>query len=242
MATSFGAATEAYEAGRPSYPDEAVAWMVAGLPAGATVIDVGAGTGKLTRSLVDAGFSVTAVDPDAEMLAALAGSVAGVETVVGSAEELPLPDGSADAVVLGQAWHWVDPVRASAEIGRVVGPGGRLGLIWNIRDERTDWVLAMSELINRSAAERLIIAIDGVGVEDPFEPAERNQFEWSRPMTRSMIEQMVASRSYYLTGDDERRARIDHDLAALLDTRPELADGGTIALPYVTHAFRAQRV
>ena len=140
-ATSFGGQAASYEAGRPDYPFDAVAWMLEPLPHGSRrVADVGAGTGKLTRVLVEApDAEVVAIDPDAAMLAVLRQNVPGVPTFAGTAEALPLPDASVDAVVLGQAWHWVDPVAASAEAGRAVRRGGVLGLVWNLRDDREEW-------------------------------------------------------------------------------------------------------
>src|SRR6218665_193187 len=154
MATSFGAEAGHYEAGRPEYPFEAVAWMLEPMPAGSRrIVDVGAGTGKLTRVLAAApDAEIVAVDPDASMLAALRKAVPGVPTFSGTAESLPLPDAGVDAVVLGQAWHWVDPVAASAEIGRVTRSGGVLGLIWNLRDERADWVRRLTEIMHGSNA------------------------------------------------------------------------------------------
>ena len=159
-ATSFGAQAQDYEVGRPEYPFDAVAWMLEILPAGAQrVADVGAGTGKLTRAIAHApGAQIVAIDPDPAMLAALRENVPGVPTFLGTAESLPLPDDSLDAVVLGQAWHWVDPVRASAEIGRAVRADGALGLIWNIRDERVEWVRDLSRIMHRSAAEEALAA------------------------------------------------------------------------------------
>ena len=143
MSLSFGAAAGAYESGRPDYPREAVDWMLAPVRAhdrALRVADVGAGTGKLTRTIVEAGAEVVAIDPDPGMLAALREHVHGVPTFVGTGERMPLPDASLDAVLLGQAWHWVDPVAASAEAARVLRAGGVLGLVWNIRDESDPWV------------------------------------------------------------------------------------------------------
>ncbi|WP_341998320.1 class I SAM-dependent methyltransferase [Microbacterium sp. LWH7-1.2] len=143
MSLSFGAAAGAYESGRPGYPREAVDWMLPPVrePGRALrVADVGAGTGKLTRTIVEAGAEVVAIDPDADMLAALREHVHGVPTFVGTAERMPLPDASVDAVLLGQAWHWVDPVAASAEVGRVLRQRGVLGLVWNTRDGSDPWV------------------------------------------------------------------------------------------------------
>ena len=239
MATSFGAAAGAYESGRPGYPAEAVAWLLehGGVDV-VDVVDVGAGTGKLTRALLGEGRRVTAIDPDPEMLAVLATALPEVTTGLGTAESLPLADGSADLVTLGQAWHWVDPVAASAEIGRVLRPAGALALLWNIRDESVPWVAAMSEIMHHSAAEQMI-RTDRVQVAAPFGPLEERAWAWRRPITRAALVDMVASRSYVITADATTRARIDAELAELFDSLPELAGGGTIDLPYTTHVFRA---
>ncbi len=135
---SFGAEAAAYERGRPSYPPEAIDWL---LPPGARdVLDLGAGTGKLTTRLVERGLGVVAVDPIPEMLELLSNSLPDTPALLGTAEEIPLPDDSVDAVLVAQAWHWFDPERAVKEVARVLRPGGRLGLVWNTRDERLGWV------------------------------------------------------------------------------------------------------
>jgi SAM-dependent methyltransferase len=131
-AAGFASAAEVYERARPSYPAEAVAWIVeaAGLGPGKTVLDVGAGTGKLTRLLVPSGARVVAVEPIAEMRALIEGA----ETVDATAEALPFADSSADAIAVAQAFHWFDHERALPELHRVLRPGGRLVLVWNMRD------------------------------------------------------------------------------------------------------------
>lgn len=164
-ATSFGQQAAAYDRGRPEYPAEAVAWMLAA--AGHDVVDVGAGTGKLTRAALATGRDVVAVDPDDAMLATLASRTPGVATHVGTAEKLPLPDASADAVIVGQAWHWVDPAAASREIARVLRPGGTLGLIWNIRDRSESWVAEFAAMMEPSGGENMVEG-DGPRVEAPF--------------------------------------------------------------------------
>ena len=180
MATSFGAAAGAYDEGRPDYPAEAVAWLLE--PAGPRprVADIGAGTGKLTKVVATLGADVIAVDPDAAMLARLRDVLPGVQTLIGAAETLILPDESLDAAVLGQAWHWVDPVAGSAEIGRVLRPGGVLGLIWNIRDESVPWVARLTAIMKGSHAEQLL-AGDGPVVASPFGPLETRTWRWQRP-------------------------------------------------------------
>lgn len=156
MARSFGAQAGAYERGRPTYPVEAVAWLLDGVGDAARVADVGAGTGKLTavvsHLMAERGGEIIAVDPDAAMLDTLRATLPGTETLVGTAEHVNLPDESVDAVVLGQAWHWVDPVAASAELGRILKPGGTLGLIWNSRDESVQWVARLGGIMQGSNA------------------------------------------------------------------------------------------
>lgn len=241
LSTSFGAAAGAYEAGRPDYPREAVAWMLE--PVAGTdrprVADVGAGTGKLTRVAAALGMAVTAVDPDEAMLDALRAAVPDVPTAIGTAERLPLPDASQDAVILGQAWHWVDPVGGSREVARVLRPGGVLGLIWNIRDEATPWVRRLTEIMRASRAESAL-ADGGPEVDIPFGPLEQRQWSWIRPMVRGRLLDMARSRSYVITASEDERARIEAGLAELLDDIGAVGET-TVELPYVTSAFRVLR-
>jgi SAM-dependent methyltransferase len=242
MSRSFGADAASYEAGRPEYPAEAVEWMLqpANRPGRALrVADVGAGTGKLTRVVVGLGAEVVAIDPDGQMLETLRAHVEGVPTLEGTAEDVPLADGSLDAVVVGQAWHWVDPGRASAEAARVLRSGGVLGLIWNIRDERVDWVQRLTEVMTASNAEQMI-ADGGPTVTPPFPASEHRTWSWSRPMTRETLFAMARSRSYVLTADPEVRERIEAGLAALCDEIGAVGDA-VVDLPYVTEAFRTMR-
>ena len=246
MANSFGAAAAAYEQGRPDYPVEAVAWLLE--PAGAhpRIVDIGAGTGKLTRAVTELvagagaegrGAEVIAVDPDAEMLGELRRSLPGIRTLIGTAEALGLPDESVVVAVLGQAWHWVDPVAGSAEIGRVLKPGGVLGLVWNIRDESVPWVARLTEIMKGSNAEQLM-ADGGPEVAAPFGALTARTWQWERPMTRAALSAMVHSRSYVITAEPAERERIDREIAELFDEIGAVGDA-RVRLPYVTYAFRA---
>lgn len=242
MARSFGSAAGTYESGRPDYPIQAVDWMlqpVVGAERSIRVADVGAGTGKLTRTAVELGTEVVAVDPDPQMLAVLREHVHGVPTFVGSAERLPLPAASVDAVLLGQAWHWVDPVSGSAEAGRVLRAGGVLGLIWNIRDESVPWVARLTQVMHGSRAEEML-AEGGPSLAAPFEQAESAEWRWSRPMNRETLLSMARSRSYVITAAPAERARIEAGLDALLDEIGAVGDRA-VDLPYVTRAYRAVR-
>lgn len=244
MSLSFGSAAGAYESGRPDYPREAVDWMLAPVrePGRALrVADVGAGTGKLTRTIVEAGAEVVAVDPDPDMLAALRAHVHGVPTFVGTGERMPLPDASVDALLLGQAWHWVDPVRASAEAGRVLRSGGVLGLVWNIRDESDPWVARLTAMHGSHAEEML--SGDGPRVAEPFPGLEARSWHWTRSLTRAALLDMVASRSYVITASDADRRAILAAVGTLFDER-RITDGTgaeVVDLPYVTRAYRAIR-
>ncbi|ALJ19881.1 class I SAM-dependent methyltransferase [Microbacterium sp. No. 7] len=242
LATSFGQAADVYERGRPEYPAEAVAWMLEPVrrhDRWPRVADVGAGTGKLTRALVDAGAEVVAVDPDADMLQALRDAVPGVPTFVGAAERMPLPDAALDAVVLGQAWHWVDPAAASAEVARVVRSGGVLGLVWNVRDEDVPWVHRLTGIMKGSNAERMLAAGDPP-IAAPFAGLERETWRWSRAVTRETLTAMVRSRSYIITAPDDEKARIDRETAELFDEIGAVGER-LVELPYVTQAFRSIR-
>ncbi|HWJ96893.1 MAG TPA: methyltransferase domain-containing protein, partial [Acidimicrobiales bacterium] len=141
-AEGFGAGAAAYEKGRPSYSDDVVAWLVErlGIAPGRTVVDLAAGTGKLTRLLAATGASVTAIEPVDAMRDQLLQACPGVEAVSGTAEAIPLPDRTVDALTVAQAFHWFDPAAALAEIARVLRPGGALGIVFNERDTREPWV------------------------------------------------------------------------------------------------------
>jgi SAM-dependent methyltransferase len=245
MSLSFGAAAGAYESGRPDYPREAVEWMLAPVrqhDRALRAADVGAGTGKLTRTMVEAGAEVVAIDPDSVMLAALREHVHGVPTFVGTAERMPLPDASVDAVLLGQAWHWVDPVAASAEAGRVLRAGGVLGLVWNIRDDADPWVARLTAAMHGSHAEEMLQR-EGPRVADPFPVLEARTWTWTRSLTRSALLDMAASRSYVITASESDRARILGAVNALFDERrvTEATGDEVVDLPYVTHAYRGIR-
>ena len=165
---SFGAEAAAYERGRPSYPPEAIDWL---LPTNARdVLDLGAGTGKLTTRLVERGLDVVAVDPIPEMLELLTDSLPDTPALLGTAEDIPLPDDSVDAVLVAQAWHWFDPERAIKEVARVLRPGGRLGLVWNTRDERMGWVKDLGRIIGHEDDP----FNHEVPLAEPFDEVERS--------------------------------------------------------------------
>ena len=231
---SFGSQAAAYERGRPSYPPEAIDWL---LPAGTTrnVLDLGAGTGKLTARLVERGWDVVAVDPIPEMLEVLSAALPGTPALLGTAEQIPLPDDSMDAVLVAQAWHWFDPQRAVAEVARVLRPGGRLGLLWNVRDDRLGWVREFGEIIGLEHDW----ANAAVELPAPFTDVATRRVEWTNYLTREALVDYVASRSYCITSPADVRSRTLDRVRELLDSHPALAGSAGLALPYVTVCVRA---
>jgi SAM-dependent methyltransferase len=234
MAGSFDRAAEVYERSRPEYPAEAVDWL---LPAGAkTVLDIGAGTGKLTRALAARGLEVFAVDPSPKMLDQLRAAVPGAIASVGTAEDIPLADASVDAILAAQAWHWVDQDVALPSVARVLRPGGTLGLVWNVRDERVAWVARLTAVMH--AAEGEVFLETGHIDRGPFGEIETASFEWSRDFTRDDLLDLVRSRSYFITASAEEQASILRGVGELLDTDPDVGGRETWTMPYVTRAFR----
>ncbi|MEO8815764.1 MAG: class I SAM-dependent methyltransferase [Mycobacterium sp.] len=232
---SFGSQAAAYERGRPSYPPEAIDWLLP--PNAHDVLDLGAGTGKLTARLVERGLNVVAVDPVAEMLEVLRASLPATPALLGTAEQIPLPDNSVDAVLVAQAWHWFDPTRAVPELLRVLRPGGRLGLVWNTRDERLGWVKELGRIIGREDARDVVDA--GVTLPEPFTGIESHQLDWTSYLTPQALIDLVASRSYCITSPDAVRTKTLDQVRELLATHPALAGTTGLALPYVTVCVRA---
>jgi len=233
-AHSFGGVADAYERGRPTYPAEAAAWLLGERPA--TVLELGAGTGKLTRVLVGLGHDVHATDPDEAMLAVLEEQLPGVRTAVAAAEDIPLPDASVDAVVAAQAFHWFDLDRALPEIARVLRPDGRICLLWNQRNEKIPWVRRLGALIGtqeqlRDPAQALIFS-------ELFGFVEDHEFSHWQTIDRATIQDLVLSRSNVAVLDEEERRAKLAEVVAFYDEFGRGMDG--MQLPYVTRCFRAQ--
>ena len=227
--TSFGSAAAAYAFGRPGYPVEALRWA---LPDGATrVLDLAAGTGKLTQSLVELGLDVVAVEPLDEMRAELPDTVT---AIAGTAEDIPLPDESVDAVMVGQAYHWFDPARALPEMRRVLRPGGRIGLFWNTLDDSVPWVNELAAVIEAEERASFIALAPPSppyssveGLADP----ERRLFPHVERYDADRLAGYVVSRSQTILMDAGKRADM---LARVHDVLP----AEEFELPLILVAWR----
>jgi SAM-dependent methyltransferase len=233
--TAFADVAGAYERGRPGYPDEAVSWLVGDDPR--DVVDLGAGTGKLTRALVAHGHRVVAVEPLDEMRAELVSAVPGVRALAGSAEALSLPDASADVVTSAQAFHWFDHARALPEIARVLRSTGVLALVWNSRDDRDSWMARLSAIIGNETVQEwdVLPVIQEGGL---FGAVERASFAFDQVLDRDGLLDLVLSRSYLAKLSPPDRQPVLDAVGALYD---ETASSDGVRLAYVTECFRTAR-
>ncbi len=245
-AAGFSTDMAVYERARPSYPADAVAWLVDGLGIGpgGDVVDLAAGTGKFTRLLLPTGARVVAVEPSAAMRAELSRAVPTVEVLDGTAESLPFASESVDAVVAAQAFHWFDVAGATAEISRVLRPGGGLGFAWNERDTSEPWVAQLSDLIGWDHREqwgvpynieldwRDIFAERAVG----FGPLERFDTTYRQELDVDTLVERVLSSSYIAVAPREEQARIASGVRSIVDGFAQRFE-----LPYVTVAYRCRR-
>jgi SAM-dependent methyltransferase len=260
-ASSFGAAASAYALHRPDYPLAAIAWAVgpvaqrAGRPV--RILDLGAGTGKLTAQLAGLEIhgrpaEVIAVEPDPGMLAELRRQVpAAVTVTAGRAEAIPLPGASADVVIAGQAAHWFDLDRAMPEIARVLTPGGVFAGLWNADDDRVPWVTGLHKAsgrrtvvpVSRSAAQRDEDAISAWLRDhgrDAFGPLEEAIFEHAQPRTAASLIDTLRTHSLFLIMEPGDREAVLSEVRDYLATTPETCSG-EFSLPIRTLALRIPR-
>lgn len=241
---SFGSIAENYDGLRPQPPSDAVNWLV---PSGCGVaVDVGAGTGLFTRTLLGKAAQVVAVEPDARMRKVLTARSPGVRVVEGRGESIPLPDASADAVFVSSAWHWMDPERAVPEIGRVLRDGGRLGLIWTSRDREVGWLrdldrLPGDEASDAAATDRARRRLDVVlPLPTTFGNFARETFRFTRTMTIDDAVAMLGTYSRFLVASPDDRARRLTEARAALAARFPGAD--TVEMPMQARCWRADRL
>jgi ubiquinone/menaquinone biosynthesis C-methylase UbiE len=235
--TSFGAFAGAYDAIRPEWPEPTIAWLIDQRPPGSEVLDLGAGTGKGTRTLVAMGMQPTALDPSPDMLAQLRSRAPGVRTIVGAAEAIPLADNSIDAVICLQAWHWVDPTVAARECARVLRAEGTLGIAWHVRDETVPWVARLSAAAGRKEDE--VAPARGVAPRDdeaPFGPVETQVFDYELTLDVDGVVALASSWSYLALAEDR-----DDRLAAVRRVAESAAVDGEVRVPHRTRCFRFRR-
>jgi SAM-dependent methyltransferase len=246
---SFGAVAGEYDRLRSGPPPEALDWL---LPPGAKdALEIGAGTGLLTRLLAERVTHVLAVEPDERMRAVLSASAPGVDVQAGQAEELPAESSTFDVVIAASAWHWVDEERAVPEVSRVLRPGGRLALVWNGPDRSVEWMRSLwaggivfspeeRDALDQRRRGRHVVNMEAGG-PSPFHPPETTLFRWTKPMTREDLVALSATYSAIITMDDAAR---EHHLDAMrrfLDAQPFLAGRDIIDVPMRAYCWRADK-
>ena len=251
LSSSFGTAAVAYAEHRPDYARAAARWAVEPAP-GPRVLDLGAGTGKLTATLVALGVDVVAVEPDPAMLAELRRALPDVRALAGSAEAVPLPDASVDAVLAGNAMHWFDMAVAGPELARVLAPGGVLAGLWNVMDDRVDWVAGLARVSGSAAigprdtpaswrAETATMHLPGTGAAARFGSPEQAEFPHGQRRTADSLVATLATRAGMLVMPEQERAATLGRIRAYLASRPETADG-EFTLPMLTCVLRVRRL
>ena len=247
VSKGFGPTTDLYERIRPEYPALAIDILVRELriTPGRVVVDVGAGTGKLTRALVPSGATLIAVEPLAQMRERLAAEVPRAVPFAGTAEHMALRDASAHAIVAAQAFHWFDGEKALAEFHRVLAPGGRLGLVWNVRDRRTPWVAAFDALVDavdperpdhqtgkwRAVFERTTL----------FGRLEHEDVASAQTLAPAEIVDRAASVSSISALPTAERETVLDGFRELAATHPDVRGHATVELPYLTKIYWTER-
>jgi len=247
----FTREAQAYVRGRPDYPAELLGWLRGelGLGAGRQAVDLGAGTGKFTKLLLQTGAAVTAVEPVDAMRAQLAAALPAVRGLAGTAQAMPLDDASADAVLCAQAFHWFARREALAEIHRVLRPGGQLGLVWNVRDESVDWVARLTAIVtpyegdtprfHKGDWRRPFDDTEGTPL---FTELRLSRFAYQHVGTpQEVIIDRFLSVSFIAALPPAEHAAVARELHTLVATHPALRGRETIAFPYETQAYRATR-
>jgi len=246
-ATGFQTASEAYERGRPEYPTEALHTFVRslGLSAGCTVVELGAGTGKFTKLLLSTQVKLIAVEPVEGMRRKFSEILPGVEVLGGTAEAIPLPAASVDVVIAAQAFHWFEGYAALREIHRVLKPGGRVGLVWNVRDETVDWVRKLTDILDVHAGETPRYrtgawrkAFDETGL---FTPLQLASFGYEHVGPPEMIVDRVRSTSFIAALPEFDREQVAIQVRNLLRTNPLTQGKEIISFPYRTDVYWCER-
>jgi len=245
----FDAGSDAYERARPSYPPDAVAWLVDNLriTTNALVCDLAAGTGKLTRLLAPTGAWLLAVEPIEGMSRHLRAAQPDVPVVAGTAETMAFRADSLDAVTVAQAFHWFDADRAFAELARVLRPGGRLGLIWNARDRSVEWVDRLWGIMDRVEKRAPWRDHDNwrdsaLGDRAGFGPLHEGTFRHAQQLSFDDVVARFASVSHVAVLPDAEREKVLDEIRDVLRTHPDTAGQDHVAIPYRVDAYWCERV
>jgi|CZKG01.1.fsa_nt_gi SAM-dependent methyltransferase len=237
-ARSFGRVASEYERGRPDYPREAIDWLLGAEPL--EVLDLGAGTGKLTAALLDAGHRTIAVEPLEEMRAILTATLPQAVALAGTAEQLPLEDESVDAVAVGAAFHWFDQEAAQREIARVLRPPGVLGLLGNSFDTSTPWVARVRELLGPPAIERPGHWPSVKELGRRFAEVEDREFAHEQLLDAAGLRDLAVSRSRVALMSIPEREVLLAGLDRLWEREPELIGHSHATLPWRTRVRRCR--
>ena len=243
----FGQAADAYERGRPDYPADAVVWLVdeLGIRPGVRVLDLAAGTGKLTRSLIPFGAWIVAAEPVEGMRRLFRSVIPAVPLVGGRAEAIPFADASLGAAVVGQAFHWFDAPAAIRELHRVIEPEGRLGLVWNVRDEEHSafWeriTELMAPYRGDAPTHRGYVWRRAFEASDLFTPFRAGSFPYRQELTRTQVLDRVLSTSFIAALPDDERQQVAQGVLKLLDSDERTAGLERVSLPYRTDAYSCE--
>jgi SAM-dependent methyltransferase len=237
-AVSFATVATEYERGRPSYPQQAIRWLLGSAPL--EVLDLGAGTGKLSSAVLEAGHRVRAVEPLEEMRSVLARAVPGARVLDGTAEHLPLADASVDAVVVGAAFHWFEQHAALGEIARVLREPGVLGLLGNGFDTSRPWVASLRSILGPPALERPGHWPSPAVLGELFANVGDRSFPHTQRVDPLRLRDLALSRSSVAAEPPAEREVVLGEIDALWEQEPELAGRGDATLPWITRVRRCR--
>jgi SAM-dependent methyltransferase len=263
-ARSFGEVATLYERYRPGPPETAVEWILAGMVHRA--VDLGAGTGALTRVLINWAEEVVAVEPDDRVRSVLSGELSGIRAVKGSGESMPIPDGSVDAVIASSSWHWMDPTLTLREVARVLVPGGVLGVLWSGPDPDGPFLVNARQLLGAQplapggegaeggalSEEEFASLIQGDAVRPattfgiplglPFEEPERTVLSWDVPLNADDLIGLLGTFSWVILMPEVQRRRLKDEARRLLRELVGVEGETTVAVAFRAEVWRTYRL